>query len=140
MRVVYLVHRSTWIVVGNVMCFVYSMKEPSLNQLLSEPRENGNYDLSKWKYSQLRDIINTSCDIKLLEVRSPSSVERRRRDAVIRQAISCQFSNTSTYIYYLLPIRTNLSQPRVASTRTRYRRRRTVLVPRYLPNTSLRRY
>ncbi|XP_015792688.1 unconventional myosin-VI-like [Tetranychus urticae] len=25
------------------------------------------YDLSKWKYSDLRDIINTSCDIELLE-------------------------------------------------------------------------
>ncbi|XP_071051192.1 myosin heavy chain 95F isoform X2 [Onthophagus taurus] len=27
----------------------------------------GKYDLSKWKYSQLRDTINTSCDIELLE-------------------------------------------------------------------------
>lgn len=27
------------------------------------------YDLSKWKYSELRDAINTSCDIELLEVR-----------------------------------------------------------------------
>jgi myosin-6 len=26
------------------------------------------YDLSKWKYSELRDTINTSCDIELLEV------------------------------------------------------------------------
>lgn len=26
------------------------------------------YDLSKWKYSELRDAINTSCDIELLEV------------------------------------------------------------------------
>lgn len=26
------------------------------------------YDLSKWKYSELRDTINTSCDIDLLEV------------------------------------------------------------------------
>ncbi|KAG1714830.1 Unconventional myosin-VI [Nymphon striatum] len=25
------------------------------------------YDLSKWKYSQLRDAINTSCDLELLE-------------------------------------------------------------------------
>ncbi|XP_037929253.1 myosin heavy chain 95F-like [Teleopsis dalmanni] len=25
------------------------------------------YDLSKWKYSELRDAINTSCDIELLE-------------------------------------------------------------------------
>jgi len=28
----------------------------------------GKYDLSKWKYSELRDTINTSCDIELLEV------------------------------------------------------------------------
>ena len=26
------------------------------------------HDLSKWKYSELRDTINTSCDIELLEV------------------------------------------------------------------------
>lgn len=26
------------------------------------------HDLSKWKYSELRDAINTSCDIELLEV------------------------------------------------------------------------
>lgn len=25
------------------------------------------YDLSKWKYSELRDVINTSCDIELLD-------------------------------------------------------------------------
>nr|2N0Z_A Chain A, Unconventional myosin-VI [Homo sapiens] len=24
------------------------------------------YDLSKWKYAELRDTINTSCDIELL--------------------------------------------------------------------------
>ncbi|XP_056632356.1 myosin heavy chain 95F isoform X2 [Diorhabda sublineata] len=28
---------------------------------------NSKYDLSKWKYSDLRDTINTSCDIELLE-------------------------------------------------------------------------
>jgi hypothetical protein len=32
----------------------------------------GKYDLSKWKYSELRDTINTSCDIELLEVRKRS--------------------------------------------------------------------
>jgi len=31
------------------------------------------YDLSKWKYSELRDTINTSCDIELLEVSRPMS-------------------------------------------------------------------
>lgn len=29
---------------------------------------NKKFDLSKWKYSELRDAINTSCDIELLEV------------------------------------------------------------------------
>ena len=28
---------------------------------------NRKYDLSKWKYAELRDTINTSCDIELLE-------------------------------------------------------------------------
>ncbi|QQP54910.1 Uncharacterized protein FKW44_007902 [Caligus rogercresseyi] len=26
----------------------------------------GKYDLSKWKYAELRDTINTSCDIELM--------------------------------------------------------------------------
>ncbi|KAF4523011.1 hypothetical protein B566_EDAN007441 [Ephemera danica] len=30
-------------------------------------QQKGKYDLSKWKYSELRDTINTSCDIELLE-------------------------------------------------------------------------
>lgn len=38
------------------------------NQPPSEPTVTDKYNLSKWKYSQLRDIINTSCDIDLLEV------------------------------------------------------------------------
>merc|ERR1719209_291895 len=29
--------------------------------------ENKKFDLSKWKYAELRDTINTSCDIDLLE-------------------------------------------------------------------------
>lgn len=29
--------------------------------------EKQKHDLSKWKYSELRDAINTSCDIELLE-------------------------------------------------------------------------
>ncbi|KAL1510024.1 hypothetical protein ABEB36_004680 [Hypothenemus hampei] len=35
------------------------------SQTLSQPKSK--YDLSKWKYSELRDTINTSCDIELLE-------------------------------------------------------------------------
>lgn len=30
-------------------------------------RANKKYDLSGWKYSDLRDTINTSCDVELLE-------------------------------------------------------------------------
>lgn len=33
------------------------------------------YDLSKWKYSELRDTINTSCDIELLEVSDCNKAE-----------------------------------------------------------------
>lgn len=43
-------------------------------KILSPPGGNGwpvtgykKYDLTKWKYSELRDTINTSCDIELLE-------------------------------------------------------------------------
>ena len=31
-----------------------------------EASANKKYDLSKWKYAELRDTINTSCDIELL--------------------------------------------------------------------------
>lgn len=34
-----------------------------------EAAANKKYDLSKWKYAELRDTINTSCDIELLEVK-----------------------------------------------------------------------
>lgn len=37
----------------------------NLNKLKIEPGQR--LDLSKWKYSELRDIINTSCDLALLE-------------------------------------------------------------------------
>ena len=30
---------------------------------------NKKYNLSKWKYAELRDTINTSCDLELLEVK-----------------------------------------------------------------------
>ncbi|BES87602.1 Myosin N-terminal SH3-like domain [Nesidiocoris tenuis] len=33
----------------------------------NQTNNNTKYDLSKWKYSELRDTINTSCDIELLE-------------------------------------------------------------------------
>ncbi|OQR72193.1 myosin heavy chain 95F-like [Tropilaelaps mercedesae] len=32
----------------------------------AETTPAGKYDLSKWKYSELRDVINTSCDLELL--------------------------------------------------------------------------
>ena len=48
-----------------------------LNKLISfvHPREaaaSKKYDLSKWKYAELRDTINTSCEIELLEVTAPN--------------------------------------------------------------------
>lgn len=39
---------------------------PSENHANS-PTPNEKYDLTKWKYSDLRDTINTSCDLELLE-------------------------------------------------------------------------
>ena len=40
--------------------------EPSVNGSASRKAEK-KHDLSKWKYAELRDTINTSCDIELLE-------------------------------------------------------------------------
>lgn len=34
---------------------------------IRSPGSSNKYDLSKWKYAELRDTINTSCDIELLE-------------------------------------------------------------------------
>jgi len=39
---------------------------PSEN-LANDPSLNHRFDLTKWKYSDLRDTINTSCDLELLE-------------------------------------------------------------------------
>lgn len=41
------------------------LSEAVKNQQAAQAK--GKYDLSKWKYSDLRDTINTSCDIELLE-------------------------------------------------------------------------
>lgn len=35
-------------------------------KFVSDSIPAGKYDLSKWKYSELRDVINTSCDLELL--------------------------------------------------------------------------
>nr|XP_033326319.1 myosin heavy chain 95F isoform X2 [Megalopta genalis] len=52
------------------------VRVPSINNKLARSEQvrnnqaamaNKKYDLSKWKYSELRDAINTSCDIELLE-------------------------------------------------------------------------
>lgn len=43
------------------------------------------HDLSKWKYSELRDAINTSCDIELLEVYR----ERRTNPNLQREFHTC---------------------------------------------------
>jgi myosin-6 len=41
--------------------------ENGLNQLQLTAGARKKFDLSKWKYAELRDTINTSCDIELLE-------------------------------------------------------------------------
>lgn len=46
----------------NIFYFLYYRRSTNIEQLASK------HDLSKWKYSELRDTINTSCDIELLEV------------------------------------------------------------------------
>lgn len=41
--------------------------EPIKNLKSAQPSTKTKYDLSKWKYAELRDAINTSCDLDLLE-------------------------------------------------------------------------
>jgi len=43
------------------------LNRPEQIRTLQALNNNSKYDLSKWKYSELRDTINTSCDIDLLE-------------------------------------------------------------------------
>ena len=45
------------------------VRTTTASQQLKEARSpvSNKYDLSKWKYAELRDTINTSCDIDLLE-------------------------------------------------------------------------
>ena len=43
------------------------LKRSSVVQAQAQARATKKYDLSKWKYADLRDTINTSCDIELLE-------------------------------------------------------------------------
>ena len=44
-----------------------ALKRSSPAALASNSNNNKKHDLSKWKYAELRDTINTSCDIELLE-------------------------------------------------------------------------
>ena len=43
------------------------LKRSSMVQAQAQVRATKKFDLSKWKYAELRDTINTSCDIELLE-------------------------------------------------------------------------
>ena len=43
------------------------LKRSSMVQAQAQARATKKHDLSKWKYAELRDTINTSCDIELLE-------------------------------------------------------------------------
>ena len=44
-----------------------SSKNSSTSSMSKAAGSSGKYDLSKWKYAELRDAINTSCDLDLLE-------------------------------------------------------------------------
>lgn len=45
----------------------YIVNESRSDAMKDKQSPKSKYDLSKWKYSELRDTINTSCDIELLE-------------------------------------------------------------------------
>lgn len=49
-----------------MLLYVYNRSENVRAQQQALGKQK--FDLSKWKYSELRDAINTSCDIELLEV------------------------------------------------------------------------
>ena len=51
---------------GGVDDLTPSLKRSSTVAAQREANANKKYDLSKWKYAELRDTINTSCDIELL--------------------------------------------------------------------------
>uniref|UniRef100_A0A6P7FRP1 Myosin heavy chain 95F n=1 Tax=Diabrotica virgifera virgifera TaxID=50390 RepID=A0A6P7FRP1_DIAVI len=46
---------------------IYKLNRSEAHRNHQATLANSKYDLSKWKYSELRDTINTSCDIDLLE-------------------------------------------------------------------------
>jgi len=52
---------------GGVEELTPSLKRSSLVTAQRQAAASRKYDLSKWKYAELRDTINTSCDIELLE-------------------------------------------------------------------------
>merc|ERR1712198_371925 len=52
---------------GGVEEMTPSLKRSSSVAAQQAANANKKYDLSKWKYAELRDTINTSCDIELLE-------------------------------------------------------------------------
>lgn len=58
------------------------------------------HDLSKWKYSELRDAINTSCDIELLEVSFLACVcgFRIRFVKLMLRSLSVSFSGMSSRV------------------------------------------
>ena len=51
---------------GGVEELTPSLKRSTLVTAQREAAANKKFDLSKWKYAELRDTINTSCDIELL--------------------------------------------------------------------------
>merc|ERR1712013_266319 len=52
---------------GGVDELTPNLKRSSAVNAQREANAGKKYDLAKWKYAELRDTINTSCDIELLE-------------------------------------------------------------------------
>ncbi|XP_076028716.1 myosin heavy chain 95F-like isoform X3 [Oratosquilla oratoria] len=55
-----------------------SLRRSSMVEKQREAAANKKFDLSKWKYSELRDTINTSCDLELLEACWEESHRRQK--------------------------------------------------------------
>ncbi|KAF5299207.1 hypothetical protein FQA39_LY02380 [Lamprigera yunnana] len=61
------VEESPLLVRNSPMDSTLQLKKLNRSEAIKNQDNKSKYDLSKWKYSELRDTINTSCDIELLE-------------------------------------------------------------------------
>lgn len=53
---------------ANICCLIFDLIRSENVRAQQQALGKQKYELFKWKYSELRDTINTSCDIELLEV------------------------------------------------------------------------